>query len=75
MDRKRFAAGRARCAQAILLDSSLSGAEKRVLGICLYKHMHAGEQWSCYASMVTLAAEAGVCERVCWNAIQKAAGK
>jgi hypothetical protein len=73
MDRKRFAAGRARCGEAVLLDSKLSGAEKRVLGICLYKHMHPGEQWSCYASMATLAREAKVCERVCWNAIQKAA--
>lgn len=36
-------------------------------------HMHTGEQWSCYASMATLAREAEVCERVCWNAIRKAA--
>jgi len=28
---------------------------------------------SCYASMATLAREAEVCERVCWNAIRKAA--
>jgi hypothetical protein len=73
MDRKRFAAGRARCAQAVLLDAGLSGAEKRVIGTCLFKHMHPGEQWSCYASMTTLAREAEVCERVCWNAIRKAA--
>ena len=73
MDRKPFAAARARCGQAVLLDPSLSGAEKRVIGVCLYKHMHAGEQWSCYASMATLAREAEVCERVCWNAIRKAA--
>jgi hypothetical protein len=73
MERKRFAAGRARCAEAVLLDPNLSGSEKRVIGTCLFKHMHAGEQWSCYASMTTLATEAEVCERVCWSAIQKAA--
>jgi hypothetical protein len=73
MERKNFAAGRARCAQAVLLDHHLSGAEKRVLGICIYKHMHPGEQWSCYASMATLAREAELCERVCWSAIRKAA--
>jgi hypothetical protein len=73
MERKLFAAARARCAQAVLLDSNLSGAEKRVIGICLYRHMNPGEQWSCFASMATLAKEGGVCERVCWNAIQKAA--
>ena len=73
MERKLFAAARARCAQAVLLDPNLSGAEKRVIGICLYTHMHPGEQWSCFASMATLAKEAEVCERVCWNAVQKAA--
>jgi hypothetical protein len=70
--RKAFSAGRARCAEAVLLDPGLSGAEKRVIGICLYRHMHPGEQWSCYASMATLSQEAEVCERVCWNAIRKA---
>lgn len=73
LDRKSFAAARARCGQAVLLDPGLSGAEKRVIAVCLYKHMHTGEQWSCYASMATLAREAEVCERVCWNAIRKAA--
>ena len=63
MERKLFAAARARCAQAVLLDPNLSGAEKRVIGICLYTHMHPGEQWSCFASMATLAKEAEVCER------------
>ena len=73
MERRPFAAARARCAQAVLLDPNLSGAEKRVIGICLYGHMNPGEQWSCFASTATLAKEGGVCERVCWNAIQKAA--
>src|SRR5262249_33166085 len=35
--------------------------------------MNPNEQWSCYASMATLACEAEVCERVCWNAIRKSA--
>ena len=39
----------------------------------MYKHMNPNEQWSCYASMATLACEAEVCERVCWNAIRKGA--
>ena len=37
LDRKSFAAARARCGQAVLLDPGLSGAEKRVIAVCLYK--------------------------------------
>ncbi len=73
-NRKSFAAARARAVRGIALDLGLSSREKAALVKCL-DHMNAGERWSCFASIPTIAKEVGVDKSTVWRAICRADGK